>query len=96
MVLCDHGERGREPDETVRHCNSSSKVRTSGPQEYTVDSIEAPGSEMVRRMGPSPARQAALDKITAELAASPGPPGLHGHSALLTPRSLTSVRKLSP
>jgi len=28
---------------------------------------------MVCRMGPSPARQAALDKITAELAASPGP-----------------------
>jgi hypothetical protein len=38
-----------------------------------VDSIRDPGSETVCRMEPSPAQQAALDKITAELAAAAGP-----------------------
>jgi hypothetical protein len=38
-----------------------------------VDSSKAPGSETVCRMEPSPAQQAALDKITAELATAAGP-----------------------
>src|SRR6202451_163717 len=47
------------------------------PQEYTVDSSKAPGSETVCRMEPSPAQRAARDRIAAGLAqagsALPGP-----------------------
>ena len=38
-----------------------------------MDSSQASGSETVCRMEPSPAQQAALDKITAGLAAAAGP-----------------------
>src|ERR1700678_4576717 len=38
------------------------------PQEYTVDSSKAPGSETVCRMEPSPAQRTARDRIAAELA----------------------------
>jgi hypothetical protein len=38
-----------------------------------VDTAGVPGSETVCRMQPSPAQRAALDKITAELAAAAGP-----------------------
>src|SRR6202451_1776626 len=38
------------------------------PQEYTVDSSKAPGSETVCRMEPSPAQRAARDRIAAALA----------------------------
>ena len=69
----DHG-RHRAIYPAIAGCSACMRPPADNcPQEYTVDSSQPRGSETVCRMEPSPAQRAALDKITAELAAAAGP-----------------------